>query len=368
LFFNSIFEGVLTTTRKKLTMQLLTPTNFTDYELLDCGDFEKLERFGKYITIRPEPQAVWPKIYSTADWEKQAHVKFIPRNSSNGDWKKLKQMPEQWEIGYSLKGARDEKQETRNKKQETPVAEALEATRDEKQKTPVAEALEATRDEKQKTPVAEALEATRNENQDLVFRLGLTAFKHVGVFPEQAVNWDKIYNFLRTKEKAKFLNLFAYTGGASLAAKAAGADVTHVDSIKQVVTWANENMQKSKLDNIRWLVDDALKFVKKEQRRGNLYQGIILDPPAFGHGPAGEKWKLEDNIAEMMDTVLQLLDPNEHLLILNAYSLGFSALVPENLLKPFAVKNKSELSIGELYLEAKSGVKLPLGVWGNLLK
>ncbi len=289
-------------------MELLSPTNFTDYELLDCGDFEKLERFGKYITIRPEPQAVWPKIYSNSDWEKQAHVKFVPRSSSSGDWKRLKQMPDQWEISYLL------------------------------------------------------------GNAPIVFRLGLTSFKHVGVFPEQAVNWSKIYGYLKDKPKAKFLNLFAYTGGASLAAKAAGADVTHVDSIKQVVTWANENMQKSKLDNIRWLVDDALKFVKKEIRRGNVYQGVILDPPAFGHGPNGEKWKLEDNIAEMMESVLQLLDPKEHLLILNAYSLGFSALVPENLLTPFAKKNKSNLSIGELYLEAKSGVKLPLGVWGRVEK
>lgn len=292
-------------------MQLLSPTQFTEYELIDSGDFEKLERFGKYITIRPEPQAVWPKIYSEQEWEKLAHVKFVPRSSSSGDWKKLKAMPDQWEITYRL---------------------------------------------------------NNKPNAVIVFRLGLTSFKHVGIFPEQSVNWDKIYSFLTGKPKAKFLNLFAYTGGASLAAKAAGADVTHVDSIKQVVTWANENMQKSKLDNIRWLVDDALKFVKKEIRRENLYQGIILDPPAFGHGPAGEKWKLEDNIAEMMDSVLKILDPKEHLLILNAYSLGFSALVPENLLKPFALKHQSELSIGELYLNAKSGVKLPLGVWGNLKK
>jgi 23S rRNA (cytosine1962-C5)-methyltransferase len=219
--------------------------------------------------------------------------------------------------------------------------------------------------------IAYELRSTNNEvrgSGTIKFRLGLTSFKHVGVFPEQAVNWDKIYNFLIEKDKPKFLNLFAYTGGASLAAKAAGADVTHVDSIKQVVTWANENMKKSGLDNIRWMVDDALKFVKKEIRRGNFYQGIILDPPAFGHGPDGEKWKLEDNIAEMMNSVLQLLDKESHLLILNAYSLGFSALVPENLLRPYAKKNKSELNIGELYLPAKSGVKLPLGVWGSLKK
>jgi 23S rRNA (cytosine1962-C5)-methyltransferase len=293
-------------------MELLSADNWTDYELLDSGNFEKLERFGKYITIRPEPQAVWPKIYSEQEWEKQAHVKFVPRSSSSGDWKKLKSMPDQWEIKYNLQAADDSKQ--------------------------------------------------------LVFRLGLTSFKHVGIFPEQAVNWDTIYSYLNKLNKPKFLNLFAYTGGASIAARAAGADVTHVDSIKQVVTWANENMQRSNLDNIRWMVDDALKFVKKEMRRGNVYQGIILDPPAYGHGPGGEKWKLEDNIAEMMDAVLKILDKEKHLLILNAYSLGFSAIVPENLLRPFAQKNKSKLSVGELYLNAKSGIKLPLGVWGRLVK
>lgn len=296
-------------------MQLLTPDHFTDYELLDCGDFEKLERFGKFIAIRPEPQAVWPKVLSEKEWEKLAHIKFVPKSSSSGDWKKNKQMPDQWDVNYTVKTS-----------------------------------------------------AKSTESYNLVFRLGLTSFKHVGIFPEQAVNWDKIYSFLHNKPKAKFLNLFAYTGGASIAARAAGADVTHVDSIKQVVTWANENMQKSKLDNIRWLVDDARKFVKKEIRRGNIYQGIILDPPAFGHGPNGEKWKLEDNIQEMMESVLQIVDTKQHLLILNAYSLGFSALVPENLLNPFAKKHASELNIGELYLKATSGVKLPLGVWGSLKK
>jgi len=290
-------------------VQLLTPTRFTDYELLDCGAFEKLERFGKYITIRPEPQAVWAKQLSEKEWEKSAHVKFIPKNSNSGEWKKLKDMPDRWEIKYFLE-----------------------------------------------------------ENKSITFRLALTSFKHVGIFPEQSVNWEKIYSFFKQKPKSKFLNLFAYTGGASLAARAAGCDVTHVDSIKQVITWANENMQKSNLDNIRWLVDDALKFVKKEIRRGNVYQGIILDPPAFGHGPDGEKWKLEEQISDMMESVFQILDREKHLLILNAYSLGFSALVPENLLKAFAQKNKSQLSFGELYLNSKTGIKLPLGVWGDLQK
>lgn len=289
-------------------MQLLTPLHWQDYELLDCGDFEKLERFGKYITIRPEPQAVWKKKYSYAEWEKQAHVKFIPKSSSSGDWKMLKKMPEQWTINYPL------------------------------------------------------------GDTQITFRLGLTSFKHVGIFPEQACNWDVLYDYLSKLQKPKFLNLFAYTGGASLAARAAGAEVTHVDSIKQVVNWANENMQKSNLDNIRWLIDDALKFTKKEQRRGNVYQGIILDPPSFGHGPNGEKWKLEDNILEMIESVLQILDTKQHLLILNAYSLGFSALVPQNLLAPFATKHQSDLQIGELFLKAKSGINLPLGVWGRLEK
>jgi 23S rRNA (cytosine1962-C5)-methyltransferase len=173
---------------------------------------------------------------------------------------------------------------------------------------------------------------------------------------------------MKNIQKPRFLNLFAYTGGASLAARAAGADVTHVDSIKQVVTWANENMQLSKLDNIRWIVDDALKFAKKEVRRGNTYHGIILDPPAYGHGPNGEKWKLEDNIAEMMEEVLKLLDPVKHLLILNAYSLGFSSIIIENFLRSKATEDRSDLQTGELFLQAKSGIKLPLGVWGRLTK
>ncbi|MFM2000100.1 MAG: Ribosomal large subunit methyltransferase [Bacteroidota bacterium] len=286
-------------------MELITPLHWKNYELLDCGDFEKLERFGDYITIRPEPQAVWPKVWSDAEWKKLAHIKFVPKGSNSGDWLKMKKMPDQWVIPYKLP----------------------------------------------------------NE-KEISFRLGLTSFKHVGIFPEQAANWDFIVKSIESMSvpKPKVLNLFAYTGGASLAAAAAGAEVTHVDSIKQVVSWANENMQISSLTDIRWMVEDALKFAEREVRRGNKYNGIILDPPAFGHGPKGEKWKLEDNLAEMMKNVLQILDPKEHFLILNAYSLGLSALVIENLLKEFAGK---DLKIGELYLHAKSGVKLPLGVFGR---
>jgi 23S rRNA (cytosine1962-C5)-methyltransferase len=283
-------------------MLLLTPQHWKDYELIDCGDFEKLERFGEYITIRPEPQALWKKQLPEKDWLQKAHVKFVPKSSSSGEWKKLKPMPDQWNISYRLSG------------QDTAIK----------------------------------------------FRLGLTSFKHVGVFPEQAVNWDYISEHLKPGQK--FLNLFAYTGGASLAAKSTGADVTHVDSIKQVITWANENRTLSKLEDIRWVVEDALKFVKREAKRGNHYHGIILDPPAYGHGPQGEKWKLEDMLDEMMSGVSQLLHPEKHFLILNAYSLGLSAMVAENLIQHHC-KKKAET--GELYLLSRSGIKLPLGVFGR---
>ncbi|MES2591594.1 MAG: class I SAM-dependent methyltransferase [Bacteroidota bacterium] len=299
-------------------MQLLTPENFTDYELIDVGNFEKLERFGQYITIRPEPQAVWDKTLSNSEWEKRAHIKFMPRSSSSGEWKKLKQMPDQWRISYKVE---KENQVSGIKNQDEKTAQ-------------------------------------------ITFRLGLTSFKHVGIFPEQAPNWDYIFQSVKAMSvpQPKVLNLFAYTGGASLAAKAAGADVTHVDSIKQVVTWSKENMDLSNLTNIRWVVEDALKFVKREEKRGNKYNGIILDPPAFGHGPNGEKWKLEDNINEMIKGVLGLLDDKEHFLILNAYSLGFSPLIIENLLKH---KAGNKLNTGELFLQATEGNRLPLGVFGR---
>lgn len=291
-----------------MAIQFLTPQDFIDYELIDVGDFEKLERFGRFITIRTEPQAVWSKTLSEAEWEKRAHIRFVPKSSSAGEWKKLKDMPDQWKISYRL--------------------------------------------------------GEKEENPRIAFRLGLTSFKHVGIFPEQASNWDYIYDTVKamTVPKPKVLNLFAYTGGASLAAKAAGADVVHVDSIKQVITWSKENMELSNLDNIRWVVEDALKFVRREEKRGNKYNGIILDPPAFGHGPNGEKWKLEDNIKEMIASVLNLLDDSEHFLILNAYSLGFSPLIIENLLKEKAGEN---LNTGELFLQATEGNKLPLGVFGR---
>lgn len=291
-------------------IQLLTPQYWKDYELIDCGDFEKLERFGDTILIRPEPQAIWPKALSDVEWKQRHHIKFRGRSATSGDWtKKNPKAADRWNIQY------------------------------------------------------------RNKDVAVKFCLKLTSFKHVGIFPEQAVNWDYIAEAVKSFKTPtpKVLNLFAYTGGASLVAKAAGADTTHVDSIKQVVTWANENQELSQLSNIRWVVEDALKFVKREVKRGNTYQGIILDPPAYGHGPKGEKWKLEDHIMEMITDVVQLLDPKEHFLILNTYSLGFSSVIVENLIRT-ALPAVENLEVGELFLQATAGPKLPLGFFGRFRK
>lgn len=292
-------------------MLLLTPEKFNDYELIDCGEFEKLERFGKYITIRPEPQAVWSRRLSLKDWENRAHVRFVPKSSSAGNWKKMKDMPDQWRIRFAF-----------------------------------------------------------NPKDELVFRLGLTSFKHVGIFPEQATNWEFIHEQInhvkKNVEHPRVLNLFAYTGGASIAAKSAGADITHLDSIKQVVTWAKENMELSGLDGIRWLVEDALTYVKREVKRGRKYHGIILDPPAYGHGPNGESWKLEDMISEMMKCVSEILEPENSFLVLNTYSLGFSSLIIRNLLEEHFPGRRKNTAFGEIYLQATSGVVLPLGVVGRI--
>ena len=291
-------------------IHLLTPTHWKDYELIDCGDFEKLERFGNLILCRPEPQAVWKKVLSPNEWKKKIHISFKGRSATSGEWIKVeKNIPDRWNVNY------------------------------------------------------------KNDEISINLRLGLTSFKHVGVFPEQAVNWDYISSSIKKfkNPSPKVLNLFAYTGAASLVAKAAGADTTHVDSIKQVVNWANENQELSNLKDVRWVVEDALKFVKRELKRGKKYNGIILDPPAFGHGPNGEKWKLEDHIQEMMQDVVQLLDEEEHFLILNTYSLGFSSIIVENLIKTSFPQVKN-LEVGELYLQATSGIKLPLGVFGKFCK
>lgn len=281
------------------------PEHWQDYELLDCGNFEKLERFGQIVLIRPEPQALWQPVWSAEEWQKMAHGRFEQQGSNAGSWVALRKgLPEHWYLKYN------------------------------------------------------------SEQLKLKFRLALTGFKHVGIFPEQADNWEYIAQQVkRLGQGARVLNLFAYTGGASLAAKQAGADVIHLDSVKQVVSWSRSNMELSGLTDIRWLVEDARKFVQREVKRGRTYQGIMLDPPAYGLGPNGERWKLEEQLGPMMEDVFRLLDPEGHFLVLNAYSLGLSSLIVDNFLaQHYGIEQRES---GELYLQARSGIKLPLGVFGR---
>ncbi len=291
-------------------MNLLSPQYWTDYELIDTGSFEKLERFGQYVLSRPEPQAVWPKSLPQAEWERMAHAVFRKDTGKNatleserGEWILKPGMSQQWWIQYEY------------------------------------------------------------GNMRLRFRMGLTAFKHVGIFPEQAENWNYIYDQIckMPTEQPRILNLFAYTGGASLAAKAAAADVTHVDSVRQVVSWSRENMEASRLSDIRWVVEDAMKYLRREIKREKQYQGIILDPPAYGRGPNGEKWILEDGINELMDHCRKLLAPENSFLVLNLYSMGFSALVAENIVKSHFPGMQGEC--GELFISDRAGRRLPLGIF-----
>ena len=291
-------------------MHLLSPNHWQDYELLDSGNFEKLERFGKHLVARPEPQAIWDKSLSDKEWEKMAQAYFkrakdADKSTDRGEWLLKKGIQEQWWIQYAYKEIQWK------------------------------------------------------------MRLGFTSFKHVGVFPEQAENWNYILDTLQSMSVTKptVLNLFAYTGGASLAARAAGAEVSHVDSVKQVITWSRENMEASGLQDIRWVCEDALKFVKREQKRGKKYNGIILDPPAYGRGANGEKWVLEDSLNEMLKICFELLDKQNSFLVLNLYSMGFSALIAETMMNSIAKDFFTEKQFGELYLEDKFAKKLPLGVF-----
>lgn len=288
----------------------ICPDTWKDYELIDTGGFEKLERFGKWILRRPEPQSIWDKSLSEKQWQTLAHASFTRGNVSDaekGQWILKPGMPDRWWIEY------------------------------------------------------------KNAGLALRFRLGLTSFKHVGLFPEQAANWDWIYKkvnaIAKTENAPRVLNLFAYTGGASLAACAAGAEVTHVDSVKQVVSWSRENMEESKLNGIRWVVEDAFKFVQRELRRGNTYHGILLDPPAYGRGPDGEKWLLSSQLNELMMMCGKLLNP-QGFLLLNLYSMGFSAMVAENLVKKHLdAVDVSLMQSGEIYFQDNTGTALPLGTF-----
>jgi len=286
-------------------IQLITPQPWPDYELIDSGGFAKLERFGAYILARPEPQAIWDKSLTDQEWEQRAHATFTRDRHSpeRGDWQTKPTMHDPWTAGF------------------------------------------------------------RQQGLDLTFKLALTSFKHVGLFPEQATNWSYIHDKIKAFgiPQPNVLNLFAYTGGASLAARQAGANVTHVDAVKPVITWARENMEQSGLDNIRWVVDDAVKFVRRELRRGNRYNGIILDPPAYGRGPDGEKWVLEEHLNDLLKACVGLLDETNFFFIINLYSLGFSSLILDNLMRQTGPVPNAEW--GELFLTDSYRKRLPLGVF-----
>lgn len=298
-----------------MTIEFPSP-DWKDYELIDSGDFSKLERFGPYVMIRPEPKALWHKSLSDEKWRAVAHTEFKPGagfgkagKEDSGQWTTLHKMQDQWVISYPAVGFK--------------------------------------------------------------LRLGLTSFKHVGVFPEQAPNWDFIQKTVgeiaaAQEERPKVLNLFAYTGAASLAARKAGAEVTHLDSVKQVVTWARTNMELSSMDNVRWVIEDAMKFARREARRGNKYQGLILDPPAYGHGPDGEKWKLDECLFELLESCAAILAPKDSFMVLNLYSNGYSAVLADTLVRSAFKGDFKSLDYGELALRDSFGKALPLSVFSRL--
>jgi 23S rRNA (cytosine1962-C5)-methyltransferase len=292
-------------------MKLLHPSSWKDYELIDSGDFEKLERFGKYILVRPEPQALWRRELDEADWKQMAHAKFVREQKDNfrftdevkGGWSKNPSMPESWQIQYQY-----------------------------------------------------------NE-LNLTLRLALTGFGHVGIFPEQGSNWNFIYDTIKswnTKE-SRVLNLFAYTGAASVVARTAGAEVIHCDASRPGLNWANQNMQLNNLNNIRWVYEDAFKFVRRELKRGNKYNGIIMDPPPYGRGPEGEKWTLQEQLDELIDMSSQLLEKEKCFFILSMYAVGLSPVVGLNVAKTYF--NLSDAEFGEFYLKSKHNKDLPMGTF-----
>ena len=291
-------------------MKLLHPSSWKDYELVDSGDGEKLERFGKYILIRPEPQAIWQKSKPENEWNKLAHASFRREQKDHfrfgdevkGGWKKTQSMPDSWNVNYQYK------------------------------------------------------------DLDLTLRLALTSFGHVGIFPEQGENWNFIFDTVSSWKKGnRVLNLFAYTGAASVVARAAGADVTHCDASRPGLNWANQNMQLNQLDNIRWVYEDALKFVKREAKRGNKYNGIIMDPPPYGRGPEGEKWTLQEKLDELISLSGQLLEEKNNFFILSMYAVGLSATIGLNVVKSHF--KSADAEFGEFFLKSSNSMDLPMGTF-----
>ncbi len=291
---------------KNYNIQSLMPAK--DYELLDSGENEKLERFGNYVVSRPDPQALWPKSLNAKDWQ-NVDATYV-RESKGAEWQvRNPNLPKVWSI----------------------------------------------------------------ELGGLKFNIRLSSFKHTGIFPEQAGNWGWLQDKIKREKdrgntNVNVLNLFGYTGGASLACAKAGAEVCHVDGSKVAISWARENAKLSGLEDkpIRWILDDAVKFVRREIKRGRKYDGIIMDPPAFGHGPEGEMWKIEENFLEFLDLCKQVLSPNPLFFLINGYASGYSAIAYENNLKDLMKDFKGEVEIGELTIVEKGGERmLPCGIFAR---
>ncbi len=244
--------------------------NWKDYELIDTSQGERLERWGDIILIRPDPQIIWNTPKENPLW-RNAHARYHRSSSGGGKWEQYRKIPAVWQISY----------------------------------------------------------------RNIVFRIKPMGFKHTGVFPEQAANWDFVDGIIRKSDKQlNVLNLFAYTGGATLACLNAGAKVCHVDASRGMVQWAKENAEASGLSDrpVRWLVDDCIKFVQREKRRGNKYDGIIMDPPSYGRGPGGEVWKLEEQLYPLVELCSEILSNDARFFILNSYTTGLSPAVMEYLL------------------------------------
>ena len=275
--------------------------NWKDYELIDTSAGERLERWGNVILIRPDPQIIWDTPKDNTMW-REANARYQRSQTGGGSWQELKRVPPMWKINYG----------------------------------------------------------------ELTFQLKTMGFKHTGIFPEQAINWDFAMEKIKGAGRPiKVLNLFGYTGAATLACLKAGAEVCHVDASKGMVAWAKENAVASNLADrpARWLVDDCMKFVQREQRRGNTYDGIIMDPPSYGRGPNGEIWKLEDQLYPLVETCVPILSENPLFFLLNSYTTGLSPAVMEYLLSILIQKKfGGKVSSSEIGLPVtQNGLVLPCG-------
>lgn len=285
-------------------------SNWKDYECIDTGNGEKLERWKSTILRRPDPQVLWPIAEEDSMW-KQPHAHYHRSKSGGGSWEYKKKFAESWTIQY----------------------------------------------------------------RDLCFKVSPTGFKHTGIFPEQAANWDFMMDKIKKENREiRVLNLFAYTGGATMAcAKAGASEVVHVDASKGMVSWAKENMELSHLQNhkIRFIVDDVLKFVAREKRRGRTYHAIIMDPPSYGRGPNGEIWKIEEQLYPLISACLEILDDDPLFFLVNSYTTGFPPTVLHNLLHSTILQRhpNGTLEAGEIGLPiTRSKTVLPCGIYGRWVK